>query len=165
MDDMQRETFRTLGDEVDGLFDEVEAALEEHAPFSQGLITRTSVEAAVKRFRELRDALSEADRMQVERTVGRKIVDLQKAAVPLPAPPAGSTATKRGAEEFFEARPISASSSRQPKVMGAEAAPRRGITVGGEVEAWCNRCEGEHTHTILAVTGGVPVQVTCHACK
>ncbi len=165
MDDTQRETFRTLSEEVDSLLEEVEASLEEHATFAMGLKTRTKVEDAVKRYREQIASLSETDRMQIDRTLGRKVVDLQKVAAPLPAPPAGTVAKKRGQEEFFEARPISASSSRQPKVMGAEAAPRRGVTVGGEVEAWCNRCEGIHTHTILAVTAGVPVQVTCHACK
>jgi hypothetical protein len=165
MDDTQRETFRTLGEEVDGLFDEVEAAQEEHATFAQGLSTRVKVEEAVKRYREMKSSLSEMDRMQVDRTVGRKIIDLQKAAAPLPSPPAGSFVEKRGKEEFFEARPISASSSRQPKAMGVEAARPRGITVGGEVEAWCNRCDGVHTHTILAVNGKVPLQVTCHACK
>jgi hypothetical protein len=165
MTEAQRDATRELSDEIDGLLDEVENALDEHATFALRLQTRVKVEAVAQRYRDLNGALGEVDRLQLERTLGRKLVDLRKMAAPLPAPPSGRAAEKKPNNEFFEARPIAASSSRQPKELGGADRNRPRYSVGGEVESWCNRCDGMHTHTILAVHAGEPAQVSCHACK
>ncbi|HEY8927162.1 MAG TPA: hypothetical protein VIU64_22420, partial [Polyangia bacterium] len=44
-------------------------------------------------------------------------------------------------------------------------APTSGLHVGGEVEAWCGKCEGLKTHNIVAMVGDTPRQVLCQACN
>ncbi len=38
------------------------------------------------------------------------------------------------------------------------------LTVGGDVDAWCTRCNMELAHTIVAMVAGSPVQVKCNTC-
>jgi hypothetical protein len=38
------------------------------------------------------------------------------------------------------------------------------IKVGGEVDAFCTRCELTLAHTVHAVVGGKPVKVECNTC-
>jgi hypothetical protein len=165
MTDEQQETYRQLSDDVDGLMEEVENALDPLTSFGDKLKTRIKVEEAAQRYKDLTGVLGEKDKMQVERLLGRKLVDVRKMAGPLPTPPAGKPAEKKAQNEFFEARPISASSSRQPKTLGGANRNAARYSVGGEVESWCSRCDGMHTHTILAVAGDEPAQVQCHVCR
>lgn len=169
MTDELKAQFQAISGEADDLLDEIEAALDEHAEFSQQLATRRKVEDVVKRFRELVGPLGESDRMQVDRTTGRKIVDVQKMAVRLPAPPAGSAAPPRADDSFFATR--APDSSRKPRVLGTEPGQlRRGETapkyrVTGEVEAWCGPCDQVRTHVIIAIVDDLPAQVVCQACN
>jgi hypothetical protein len=160
---------QTIGGQCDDLLDEIEASLDEHAEFSQQLSTSRKVVDTVRRFREIVAPLGEMDRMTVDRTVGRKIIDIQKMAVRLPAPPAGSAAPPRADDSFFATRV--GDSSRKPRVLGAEpGAPKRGETapkyrVTGEVEAWCGPCDQVRTHVIIAIVDDLPAQVVCQACN
>jgi hypothetical protein len=36
--------------------------------------------------------------------------------------------------------------------------------VGGEVDAWCSKCELTLAHTVIAMMGGRPVKVECNTC-
>ncbi len=38
------------------------------------------------------------------------------------------------------------------------------IKVGGEVDAFCTRCELTLAHTVIAMVGGRPVKVECNTC-
>jgi hypothetical protein len=38
------------------------------------------------------------------------------------------------------------------------------VKVGGEVDAFCTRCELSLAHTVHAVVGGKPVKVECNTC-
>jgi hypothetical protein len=38
------------------------------------------------------------------------------------------------------------------------------VQVGGEVDAFCNRCQLELAHTVIAMVGGRPVKVECNTC-
>jgi hypothetical protein len=164
MDEAKRADFQRIGDECDGLFDDVESAYDEHATFQQKYQTRIKVEELVKQFREAVTRLDEMERLQIERTVGRKIVDLQKMAVNLPAPPSGKPVEKKAELQFFETR--EGKSSRQPITIGAGAIPRDApkYRVTGEVEAWCGPCADMKTHVIAAMVGDQPAQVVCQAC-
>jgi len=37
--------------------------------------------------------------------------------------------------------------------------------VGGEVDAFCSRCQLLLTHTVIAMVGAVPVKVQCNTCR
>lgn len=158
----------SLGQECDDLMDDVEAALDDLAELAQQLEVRKRVEDVTRRFRELAATLNEADRMQADRTTGRKVIDLQKMSARLPAPPAGSAAPKPADDSFFGTR--AGKSSRQPRVLGdepgmlkrGETAPKYRVT--GEVEAWCGPCDQQRTHTIIAIVEDRPAQVVCMAC-
>ena len=165
MDDAKREEFARLGQEADGLIDEVENAHDEHATFQQKFQTRVQVEDLVKRFREASSSLGEMERMQVDRTVGRKLFDLQKLAASLPAPPTGKPAEKKPDLQFFGTR--EGKSSRQPVTIGSGAPPRDAprYRVTAEVEAWCGPCNDMKTHVIAAMVGDEPAQVVCQACR
>lgn len=168
VDDSIRTKLEDLAHSADDFADAVDAAYEEHATFTQKLDTRREVDDVARRYKELLATLSESDRMNAERTVGRKVVDLLKAAQRLPAPPAGAPVAKRQDTGFFETR--EGSSSRKPITIGAQAGgPRRGdavpkYKVSGECEAYCGPCEERRTHVIIAVVDGVPAQVVCQSC-
>ncbi len=39
------------------------------------------------------------------------------------------------------------------------------IKVGGEVDAFCSKCELTLAHTVIAMVGGTPVKVKCNTCQ
>jgi hypothetical protein len=170
MDEALSAQLREISETVDGLQDEIEQALDEHAEFAFGLATRVKVEALSARYRALVATLDEKTRMQADRTTGRKVVDVQRMANRLPSPPAGAKAHGVASREFFETR--EGKSSRQPVVPGlapGESAPPRDgsgarYKVTGDVEAWCGPCADLKTHTIIAMVGDEPAQVVCQRC-
>ena len=165
MDDAKKAELQRIGQEADGLIDEVENAQDEHASFQQKYQTRIQVEELVKTYRGAIAPLGEMDRMQADRTVGRKMLDLQKLAAPLPAPPSGKPAEKKAELQFWETR--EGKSSRQPVTIGSGAPPRGAprYRVTAEVEAWCGPCNDVKTHVIAAMVGDEPAQVVCQACR
>lgn len=170
MDDAVKSQLDAIADQADALIEEVEAALDEHAEFGLMLATRVRVEECARAYKQLYATLDDKDRMTADRTVGRKVVDVQRMAQRLPAPPSGRPAEEKAKQEFWEARPVAATSSRQPRAMGAEvSAPRPGSApkyrVTGDVESWCGPCGAMTTHTIVAIVGDLPAQVVCQACN
>lgn len=166
MDDATLDAIKALGIATDELAEDVEAAFEEHSTFQNRLDTRVRVEAMVLRFRELYLPLNDMDQVTVDRTVGRKVRDLQKVAAKLPTPPQGKPAEKKSENQFWETR--EGKSSRkpiQPGENGVLRAPDSGVRVADEVEAWCGGCIGLKTHVVSAVVGGVPAQVVCTVCR
>ena len=83
--DEPQDSLVELGREADDLMDQVDIALEEHAPFRLMLETRAKVDALSQRYKELIATVAEPARAQIERTVGRKVVDVQKMSTRLPA--------------------------------------------------------------------------------
>ncbi|MSP16813.1 MAG: hypothetical protein EXR73_09425 [Myxococcales bacterium] len=150
------------------VLDAVDNAFEEHATFWQQVEARKQVDALMLRFREIDRRLSETDRLAVDRSLGRKLRDLTKTAARLPAPPAGSAASRPSGDDFLGTRAISASSSRLPRVIGVDpAAAKRAagsVRVGDDLDCWCGPCADMKSHTIIAVMEGVPVQVVCRRC-
>lgn len=170
MDESRQALLKAIGQEADDLMEQVEAAFDEHAQFGFQLETRVKVDDLGRRFREAIAGLDEKDRFQVDRTVGRKVIDLQRMAARLPAPPEGKKAEVVTQVEFLEARPQAVSSSRQPVTPGAGPSARgQGGASGryrvtGEVEAWCGTCGAMKTHVIAAMLGDLPAQVVCQVC-
>ncbi len=128
------------------------------------------VEEVGAKYRALVVTLDEKDRMQVDRTTGRKVTDALRLATRLPTPPAGVKATAFASQEFFGTR--EGKSSRQPVQPGlapGEVAPPRDQSgtrykVTGDVDAWCGPCAELKTHTIIAMVGDEPAQVVCQRC-
>jgi hypothetical protein len=166
MDETLRASLQEIASEADDLMDEVEQALDEHASFSLMLATRVKVETVSKRYRESVSHLEEKDRFQADRTTGRKVADLQKAATRLPNAPAGKPAEKRVDTGFFETR--APTSSRPPITLGLAPGekPRSSKTtsVADEIDAWCGRCLSIRSHVVAAMVGDQPAQVVCQSC-
>jgi hypothetical protein len=123
-----------------------------------------TVELLGRRFNELLASLSPADRMSAERAVGRRVADVRRMASLLPkvpVPTASSTPDRQvsGASLVGERRITGVSWTHDRR------APTSGLHVGGEVEAWCGKCEGLKTHNIVAMVGDTPRQVLCQACN
>src|SRR5262245_53846320 len=163
MDDERREALQQLSDDLIDLADQVDQALEEHATLSLQRETRARLDRLVERFRQLRASLDENARMQLDRTLGRKVTDLQRTATKLPAAPVGTPTEKAADTGFFETR--AGKSSRQPVTIGegARKGPRK-LGVADEVESWCGKCGEWRAATPAAVGGGEPVQVVCTVC-
>lgn len=169
MDESIRSQLQALGDECDGLGDDVEAALDEHASFAKMLDTRRRVDDLSRRFREAVAKLTdEKDRFHAERTYGRRVGDLQKMASRLPAAPDGKPAEKIVDDSFFGTR--APKSSRPPVTPGLQPGEtrRRGdareVRVTDEIDAWCGRCAMVRAQTVAAVVDGQPAQVVCTVC-
>jgi hypothetical protein len=168
MDDAQRAELQALAEEADGLGDDVEAAFDEHATFTQKRATRARVDDLSRRWREaMARVQDEKERFQVERTLGRRVIDLQKMATRLPAAAQGKPADAPADNSFFATR--APKSSRQPVVPGLAPGQERRrdvskVRVTDEIEAWCGRCGMVRTQTVAAVVEDEPAQVVCQIC-
>jgi hypothetical protein len=169
MDESLRSQFQALAEECDGLGDDVEAALDEHASFATMLETRKRVDDLSRRYREAMGRLTdEKDRFAADRTYGRRVSDLQKMASRLPAVPEGQPAERVSDDSFFGTR--APKSSRPPVTPGLQPGEirRRGearaVRVTDEIEAWCGRCAMVRTQTVAAVVEGQAAQVVCTIC-
>jgi hypothetical protein len=168
MDDLQHSMFQALAEETDGLADEVEAALDEHASFAMMLETRKKVDDLSHRFRDAKANLGdENDRATVDRVYGRRISDLLKMATRLPSAAQGKPAERIVDDSFFATR--APKSSRPPFVPGLQPGESRRkdaqtVRVTDEIDAWCGRCAMVRTQTVAAVVEGEPAQVVCVTC-
>jgi hypothetical protein len=168
MDESLRSLLQSIAEEADGLGDEVENAMDEHASFATMLDTRRRVDDLSRRFREAMARITdEKDRFQCERTFGRRVADLQKMATRLPSAPEGKPAEKIVDDSFFGTR--APKSSRPPVVPGLQPGETRRrdsnvVRVTSEIDAWCGRCAMVRTQTVAAVVGDQPAQVVCTVC-
>lgn len=124
-----------------------------------------AVEKLSQQFKSFYDALSDGEKMKVDRTLGRRVQDIRRSASLLPriGVIAGSTPDRD---------PHKVSKVGERHITGVSwgagqgaGAGRRGFRVGGEVEAWCGPCGGLTDHTIVAMVGEDPKQVICQACN
>ncbi len=122
-----------------------------------------SVDRLGQRFSALLAALGPSERSAAERVVGRRVADVRRMASILPKVPAAvapSTPDRQvsGASVVGERRITGVSWTHD------RSAPTGGLRVGGEVDAWCGKCDGLKTHNIVAMVGDTPKQVLCQAC-
>src|SRR5215470_1919803 len=104
MDESLLSQLQAIADEIEDAAEEVESALDEHATFAFMLQTRKRLDAVVARYREAYAQLDEKDRMQLDRTTGRRLSDVQKMASRLPAAAQGKPAEKIADTGFFATR-------------------------------------------------------------
>ncbi len=118
-----------------------------------------------QRFKAFYETLGDSEKMKVDRTLGRRVQDIRRSASLLPriGEIAGSTPDRNptGATNVGE-RHITGVSWGAGNEIGTR---KRGLSVGGEVEAWCGPCAGLTDHTIVAMVGALPKQVICQACN
>lgn len=117
-----------------------------------------------RRFHALLASLNPTERAAAERMVGRRVADVRRFASLLPKVPASLTTSTPD-------RQVSGSSMvGERRITGVSwthdrSAPSSGLRVGGEVDAWCGKCDGLKTHSIVAMVGETPKQVICQACN
>lgn len=121
MDEATRLRFRELADSADELLHRVDDALVTDAPHGFMVETRAKVDALGRELKDALAGLGEKARATMERTVGRKITDLQHRAMRLPALSAGAAAKTTSNTGFVESRPPPPS---RPSAPGS-VAPRK----------------------------------------
>jgi hypothetical protein len=122
VDEATRTRFQKLAETADELMHRVDEALVTDAPHPFMVETRAKVDALGAELRDMLGGLGEKARAGMERTVGRKVTDLQRRASRLPALSGGNPVKKKPNTDFVENRPPPPSRPPSPK---ASTAPRR----------------------------------------
>jgi len=127
------------------------------------IAAQEGVERLARRYREMYASLSPGEQIKVDRTLGRRVVDVKRLASLLPkvATVAADSTPDRvaGASTVGERRITGVSWSH------GRAVPTGGRTVGGELDAWCGKCGEITNHHIVALVGSEPKQVLCQVCN
>jgi hypothetical protein len=127
------------------------------------IAAQEGVERLARRYREMYASLSAGEQMKVDRTLGRRVVDVKRLASLLPkvATVAADSTPDRvaGASTVGERRITGVSWSH------GRGVPTGGLTVGGEIDAWCGKCGESTNHHIVALVGSEPKQVLCQVCN
>jgi hypothetical protein len=128
--------------------------------------THQAVDRISQRYRDFYAGLSEGDKLKVERSLGRRLLDVKRLASLLPRiGNLDSTPDRqvRGASEVGERRITGVSWGAGSRLADAGGASR--YKVGGDIEAWCTPCGGLTEHSIVAMVGDEPKQVVCQSCN
>jgi hypothetical protein len=159
-------TLQQLTDEIRDLALQVSNALERAEERDLVAATHLALERVSQRYREFFAALSEGEKLTVERGLGRRLADTKRLASSLPrigTITAISTPDRRvsGASEVGERRITGVSWGAGSRAVAGTS----GLKVGGDVEAWCSPCGGLKEHSIVAMVGDEPKQVVCQSCN
>jgi hypothetical protein len=158
-------TIDEITDELRDVTLQVHTAQERREERDLVIAAQEGVERLSRRYREMYASLSPGDQMKVDRTLGRRVVDVKRLASLLPkvATVAADSTPDRmaGASGVGERRITGVSWSHGRAVPNAEARP----TVGAEIEAWCGKCAEQTTHHVVAMIGDEPKQVLCQICN
>jgi hypothetical protein len=151
-----------LNEDIRAAVNEVDAALESDEEPRQIAAGRL-VEELASRYRDILLGLTDQQRDEAERGVGRRLTDLRRAAAALSRRDSGRAiplARDAGMLPFIEQR-------QPPKsIVPPRAAPTGGkLSVGSEVESWCGKCKEMTTHNIVAMVGDHAKQVICQVCS
>jgi hypothetical protein len=159
-------TLTQMSEEIRDLALQVSSALERVEERDLVAATHVALERVSQRYRAFYASLSDAEKMSVDRTIGRRMLDAKRLASSLPrvGTVLASTPDRRvsGASEVGERRitGVSWGAGHRPVDMGAGTRK-----VGGDVEAWCTPCGGLTDHSIVAMVGSEPKQVVCQRCN
>jgi hypothetical protein len=161
MDDATRDKMFELGSQIGSGINEVDAAIESGEDEKQFAAARQVAELSQK-YNALLAQVSGPDRDEMERRLGRRLMDLRRAADGLKRLDSGQkakVAVDAGAVPFLLRRD-------PPKsIVPERAAPNGKLSVGSEVESWCGKCKEMREHHIVAMVGGEPKQVICVVCS
>jgi hypothetical protein len=158
-------TIDEIAEELRDVALQVHTAQERKEERDLVIAAREGVERLSQRYREMFAALSPGEQMKVERTLGRRVVDIKRLASLLPkvaSVAADSTPDRAaGASAVGERRITGVSWSHgRPVPTGATA-----HSVGGDIESWCGKCGEITAHHIVALVGNDPKQVLCTVCN
>jgi hypothetical protein len=121
------------------------------------------VERLSQRYREMYASLSPGDQLKVDRTLGRRVVDVKRLASLLPK-------VAKAANDSTPDRVAGVSSVGERRITGVSwmhgrAVPTGRLSVGGVIDAWCGKCGEITNHHIVALVGSDPKQVLCQVCN
>lgn len=156
-------TIDEITDELRDVALQVHTAQERKEERDLVIAAQEGVERLSRRYREMYASLTAGEQMKVDRTLGRRVVDIKRLASLLPkvATVAADSTPDRvaGASTVGERRITGVSWSH------GRAVPTGGLTVGGEIDAWCGKCGETTNHHIVALVGNEPKQVLCQVCN
>jgi hypothetical protein len=158
-------TIDEITDELRDVALQVHTAQERKEERELVIAAQEGVERLSRRYREMYAALSPGEQMRVDRTLGRRVVDIKRLASLLPKVASVSSDSTpdrvAGASTVGERRITGVSWSQGRPAASATAK----LSVGAEVEAWCGKCGELTNHNIVAVVGDEPKQVLCQVCN
>ncbi len=156
-------TIDEITDELRDVALQVHTAQERKEERDLVIAAQEGVERLGRRYREMYATLSPGEQMKVDRTLGRRVVDVKRLASLLPkvaTVTADSTPDRvAGASTVGERRITGVSWSHVRSV------PTGGLTVGAEIDSWCGKCGDTTNHHIVALVGNAPKQVLCQVCN
>ena len=156
-------TIDEITDELRDVALQVHTAQERKEERDLVIAAQEGVERLGRRYREMYASLSPGEQMKVDRTLGRRVVDVKRLASLLPkvaTVTADSTPDRvAGASTVGERRITGVSWSH------GRGVPTAGLTVGGEIDSWCGKCGDTTNHHIVALVGNAPKQVLCQVCN
>jgi hypothetical protein len=163
----RREDMPTIDEIADELRDvalQVHTAQERKEERDLVLAAQEGVERLSRRYREMYAALSAGEQMRVDRTLGRRVVDIKRLASLLPkvaSVSSDSTPDRVAGSSAVGERRITGVSWSHGRTGPTGAAPG----VGAEIESWCGKCGKVTNHHIVALVGTEPKQVLCQVCN
>ncbi len=156
-------TIDEITDELRDVALQVHTAQERKEERELVIAAQEGVERLGRRYREMYAAMSPGDQLKVDRTLGRRVVDLKRLASLLPkvsTVAADSTPDRAAGVSTVGERRITGVSW-----MHGRGVSTGGLTVGAEIEAWCGKCGEMTNHHIVALVGNEPKQVLCQVCN
>jgi hypothetical protein len=156
-------TIDEIADELRDVTLQVHTAQERKEERDLVIAAQEGVERLGRRYREMYASLSPGEQIKVDRTLGRRVVDIKRLASLLPkvaTVTADSTPDRvAGASTVGERRITGVSWSH------GRAVATGGLSVGAEIDAWCGKCGEMTNHHIVALVGSEPKQVLCQVCN
>jgi hypothetical protein len=156
-------TIDEIADELRDVSLQVHTAQERKEERELVVAAQEGVERLGRRYREMYASLSPGEQMKVDRTLGRRVVDIKRLASLLPkvaTVSADSTPDRAAGVSHVGERRITGVSWMHGRGVSAG-----GLTVGGELDAWCGKCGETTNHHIVALVGNEPKQVLCQVCN
>ncbi len=152
-----------LTEEIRDLAVQVHAARDRVEEKDIVLAAHQAVERVSSRYKEILAALGDKEKLEADRTIGRRLTEALRLASTLPrvGTVIGSTPDRVPGRSAVGERRITGVSWTAT----AATAPKTGLGVGTDVEAWCGPCGAMTTHSIVAMVGNDPRQVACQTCN
>jgi hypothetical protein len=122
------------------------------------------VDALAARYRELEGTLSELDKAKLDRTHGRRVRDIKRLAGLLPRIGQVSATPDRVDQRSGPGERMITGVSWRSETPSAATGGNK-LRVGADIDAWCGVCKESVTHSIVALVGDEPKQVTCQVCN
>ena len=158
-------TIDEIADELREVSLQVHTAQERKEERELVIAAQQGVDRLSRRYREMYATMSAGEQMRVDRTLGRRVVDIKRLASLLPKVASVST-------DSTPDRVAGSSTVGERRITGVSwshgrAVPTAGtkLSVGAELDAWCGKCSEITNHHIVALVGNEPKQVLCQVCN